>query len=128
MLKNFSKALIPFFIVAFLATVFFCCCSSRSIASSLVKKDEPACHTHQDKASHSSKKDCDCSTSKITKSDVVVKTSINTAGGYSFPPAIAIGILPVNDSNLKHSLVYPHGPPGFASAVPLYIQFHSLRI
>ncbi len=125
-----NKIFTSFLVTSFLTTSFLCSCVSSAEASldSNVHHDESDCHSHQDKGDHSSKNDCDCGATKIITADSVSKTVLTVPESISQQSVVFNTIFLNRNINLKQNLASTHGPPGPVTVVPLYIQFHSLRI
>ncbi len=125
-----NKIFTSFLVTSFLATSFLCSCvgSAETFLDSDVHHDESDCHSHQDKSDHSSKKDCDCCATKIINADITAKNVLAVPGSLSQQSFIFSSTFLNRNIDLKQNLSYAHGPPGSVSLVPLYIQFHSLRI
>jgi hypothetical protein len=127
MIKIFTS----FLITSFLVTAFFCSCgdtAETSLASSVYHDDADGCDSPQGKADQAPKKHCDCNVTKITTADISVKTILTVPGGASQQPFILNSFPPYKNFDIKQNLSYLHGPPGPIAVVPLFIQFHSLRI
>jgi hypothetical protein len=125
-----SKIFASFLITSFLTTAFFCSCvgsAEVSLASSVHHADADCCDSPQGKT-HSSEKHCDCNLTKMVNADITAKTVLVVPGKVFHQPFIFSKFFTNKDIGLKHNLGLFHGPPGLIVFVPLYIQFHSLRI
>ncbi len=119
-----------FLIASFLTTSFFCSCvgsAETSLASDVHHADADGCDSSQGKT-HSSEKHCDCNLTKALNADITTKTVLAVPGKVSHQRFIISKFLTNKDIDLKHNIAYIHGPPGLIVVVPLFIQFHSLRI
>jgi hypothetical protein len=122
------KPIVPLLLAgAFVITSVLCCCVRHLIETQPAAKAASCCHTKTAKTDPSSKKTCDGCSSVLKSSDTVkvfdltpvslIKfSSVATASVFTFKPVHTI------------APVFVNGPPGPLSIVPLYTQFHSLRI
>ena len=112
-------------------TAFFCSCvgsAENFLAPEVHHDDADGCDSPQGKAHHPSEKHCDCALTKMLNADITAKTVLVVPGKVSQQPFIFGNSFLSNNIVLEHNLAYIHGPPGPIAVVPLYIQFHSLRI
>jgi hypothetical protein len=125
-----SKIFTFFIITSFLTTACICSCvgsAETSLVSDVHHVDADGCDSSQGKT-HSSEKHCDCYLTKMVTADISAKTVLIVPGKVSQQSFIFGNSFLSNNIALKHNLAYIHGPPGPIAVVPLYIQFHSLRI
>ena len=118
-----------FSIIAFLTTAFFCSCgTSAEISLTPAIHQDDCCDSSKGNTHHSSDKHCDCIVTKMVTADITAKTVL-VVPGKIFQQSFILDKSFLNKNiTLKHNLAYIHGPPGLIVAVPLYLQFHSLRI
>ena len=119
--RTFKTALILGLAGVFAIGAVLCCC-----ARNIVPTKAHACCASK----HTDHKAADCSQCSSS-------LKIAEAAQYSFvltPPLHAFKVLPAAAAfvprlcTVEHQTAWINGSPGFVHAVPLYIQFHQLRI
>jgi hypothetical protein len=127
----FKKIIASIIVLPILVVPLFCSCESQAHADTEVghvedsQGNHPATHDHSDRNSPDS---CNCHSFSIPAEN----TATIHIAFLSFP-----NFFPAIDAVSFKSITYPKGsmrfsylgpPIGALSALPLYIQFHSLRI
>ena len=129
-----KKLIASILIIPFLIVPLICCCSQAQAASLGVghcdtDSDHSTSAHHEDsKAADHSHAPCDChSFSAVGESLTIFQVGFSLSKNF-FPDTAFIE--PISVTLLKGSMNLAYlGPPlGKASTVPLYIQYHSLRI
>ena len=126
-----SKIFTFFLVTSFLTTAFFCSCAGSveaSLTSNSYHDDADGCDSPQGKNHHPSEKHCDCYVAKVVNADITAKSVLIVPGSISHQSLILNAFFSSKNIDVKHNLIYAHGPPGPIVVVPLYIQFHTLRI
>jgi hypothetical protein len=129
--KILSQFFTSFLITSFLAAAFFCSCAGSAENSlGLIghHDDADCCDSPQGKTNHSSEKHCDCFAAKVVNADITSKAVLTVPGSSSQQSFIFNNFIFNKVINVKSNLSYTHGPPGPIVTIPLYFQFHSLRI
>ena len=129
MRKAFRSALVLGLAGAFTIGAVLCCCV-RDIAhaSISVAKIHACCAAKAPKADTQHKGECAHCTSSLKIAEA--------AHSFVLTPSLShiVKVLPAGTAfvprpcTIKHQTVWVHGPPGFFTSVPLYTQFHQIRI
>ncbi len=123
MSKIFSKIVAVVVAGAFGFAALFCCYNHPAVDNKIV---QDSCCATKTSSKHSSK--ADCSACPIVKKSVDL-AQVFTLTSTQFTTADFVYFHTMT-SKPAHAItpVFINGPPGSVVAVPLYIQFHSLRI
>jgi hypothetical protein len=127
----FKKIVASIILLPILIVPLFCSCESKAHADTEVghvddfQGDHPATHNHSD---HNSSDTCNChSFSTAAENAATIHIAFLSLPNF-FPAINAVSFKSIFYSKSLVRYAYLGPPIGALSVVPLYIQFHSLRI
>lgn len=127
-----KKCIASILILPFLIVPLFCCCVKQAQAAVTGVEhcqdsddDHSATHDHAD---HNSSHTCDCHSFSTAAENVPTIHVALSSFPHFFPAIDVVAFKSAVYSKDFRSLAYLGPPLGAASAVPFYIQHHSLRI